>query len=65
MSLNSAIATFEYWICFEVNASGEIVALDVGGGVRFEFVEKFCYLGDMLIGEGGADSAEIAGVRCA
>uniref|UniRef100_UPI00358FF23B BTB/POZ domain-containing protein 7-like n=1 Tax=Myxine glutinosa TaxID=7769 RepID=UPI00358FF23B len=34
-------------------------------GVKLEGVKTFCYLGDMLNGEGGSDSATVARVRCA
>ena len=39
--------------------------MDLGNGVHLENVGKFCYLGDMLNGGGGADFASIARVRCA
>ena len=39
--------------------------MDIGNGVVFEKVGKFCYLGDMLNADGGADSAVVARVRCA
>lgn len=39
--------------------------LDIGNGVVLEKVGKFCYLGDMLNADGGADSAVIARTRSA
>ena len=39
--------------------------VDLGGGVSFGKVKKFCYLGDMMNGEGGANSATITRMRCA
>ena len=39
--------------------------MDLGNGVHLENVGKFCYLGDMLNGGGGADFASVAKVRCA
>jgi hypothetical protein len=46
----------------EVEAVGD-ENLDIGDGVVLEKVTKFCYLGDMLDAEGGADSAVTARVR--
>mgnify|MGYP007071599789 CR=1 FL=1 len=40
-------------------------SMDLGNGVHLENVRKFCYLGDMLNGGGGANSASVARVRCA
>lgn len=37
-------------------------SLDIGNGTKFEWVEKFCYLGDVINANGGADSAVIARV---
>ena len=37
--------------------------LELGSGEVFEGVRKFCYLGDMINGEGGSDSASIMRVR--
>jgi len=42
-----------------------IESLDIGNGVVLEKVGKFCYLGDMLNADGGADSAVVARVRSA
>ena len=39
-------------------------SLDLGNGVHLENVGKFCYLGDMLNGGGGANSASVARVHC-
>ena len=36
--------------------------LDIGNGVVLENVGKFCYLGDMINADGGADSAVVARV---
>ena len=41
------------------------VGVDVGDGNVLEKVGKFCYLGDMLIGDGGADSAVLTRAKCA
>jgi len=32
---------------------------------KFEYVDKFCYLGDLFGAEGGAEEAPGARVRCA
>ena len=37
--------------------------MDIGSGVDIEKVDKFCYLGDMLAAEGGADAAVVTRVR--
>ena len=39
---------------------GDVESLDLGYGVHLENVGKFCYLGDMLNGDGGANSASMA-----
>ena len=39
--------------------------MDLGDGMKLEGVKTFCYLGDMLNGEGGSDSMTVARVRCA
>ena len=39
--------------------------LDVGNGTVLEKVGRFCYLGDMLNADGGADSAVVTRIRCA
>lgn len=39
--------------------------LELEPGQKLESVKKFCYLGDVLNGEGGANSASIARIRCA
>ena len=39
--------------------------LDIGNGISLEKVDKFCYLGDMLVADGGCDSAVTARVRSA
>ena len=38
--------------------------LDLENGEVLEGVNKFCYLGDVLSGEGGSNSASIGRVRC-
>ena len=40
-------------------------SLDLGNGVHLENVGKFCYLGHMLNGGGGANSVSVARARCA
>jgi hypothetical protein len=39
--------------------------MDLGNGVSLELVDKFCYLGDMLSADGGADAAVAARVSSA
>jgi len=64
-SLTSVAATFKCKVCIEGAADEGIVELDLGDGVKLEGVKTFCYLGDMLNGEGGSDSSTVARVRCA
>ena len=49
----------------EVNTIAITGGMDIGNGDAFEYVEKFCYLGDMINADGGADSAVVARVRSA
>uniref|UniRef100_UPI00358FF175 uncharacterized protein isoform X3 n=1 Tax=Myxine glutinosa TaxID=7769 RepID=UPI00358FF175 len=61
-SVTSVAATFKCKVCTEGAADGGNVELDLGDGVKLEGVKTFCYLGDMLNGEGGSDSATVARV---
>ena len=67
--LARAEGTFVCKVCESVDVNGESgdvdEGIDLGDGVCIENVGKFCYLGDMLNGNGGADSASVARVRCA
>ncbi|XP_065319053.1 uncharacterized protein LOC135927041 [Gordionus sp. m RMFG-2023] len=45
------------------NDNVENDGLDIGNGLTLGKVDKFCYLGDMLNADGGADSALVARVR--
>jgi hypothetical protein len=64
-SLTNAITIFECKVCAEGDKDERIVELVLNDGVKFGEVKVFCYLGDMLNGEGGADSASVARVRSA
>ena len=37
--------------------------MDIGASAKLEFVDKFCYLGDMLSVDGDADAAVEARIR--
>jgi len=37
--------------------------VDIGTSAKLEFVDKFCYLGDMLSVDGDADAAVVARIR--
>ena len=63
--MSNMVTTFECKICLEGDTDGGIAELDLGDGVKFECVKTFCYLGDMLNGEGGSVSATVVRVRCA
>ncbi len=63
-SLTSVAGTFKCKVCTEGAADRGNVELDLGDGAKLEGVKTFCYLGDMLNGEGGSDSATIARMRC-
>jgi len=47
-----------------LSSAPEKKELCLGDG-KLECVSKFCYLGDMIAGSGGAEEASIARVRCA
>ena len=64
-SLTSVMTTFKCKVCLGLVVDSGIVEFDLGDGTKFACVKTFCYLGDMLNGEGGADSAGVARVRCA
>jgi hypothetical protein len=65
--LQAASATFVCRKCVTLpqNASVTNGGMDIGNGSVLEKVGKFCYLGDMLNADGGADSAVVARVRSA
>ena len=52
-------------ICITGKVDSEVCKeIKVGEDV-FERVEKFCYLGDMISANGGAESASVARTKCA
>ena len=51
--------------CLRGTAATTNVGMDIGNGEVLEKVGKFCYLGDMLNADGGADSAVVTRVRSA
>ena len=64
-SLN-AVVGFECSRCVEGLGYGEVkkdMEIELGG--KLEWVDKFCYLGDMIGSGGGAEEASRARVRCA
>ena len=66
-SLQAAHLTFVCSVCLRGTAQLTAVSkgLDVGNGTVLEKVGRFCYLGDMLNADGGADSAVVTRIRCA
>ena len=62
------VQSFRCRICLtdeEVRCEGEgMENLNLENGEVLEGVRKFCYLGDMLNGEGGSRLASISRVRC-
>ena len=65
-SLASAVGNFVCGSCATKHTrpgAGEDMCLD--GDVHLESVVKFCYLGDMLSADGGAELASVTRVRCA
>ena len=64
-SLTSVMTTFKCKVFLGLVVNSGIAEFDLGDGTKFACVKTFCYLGDMLNGEGGADSAGVARVRCA
>ena len=64
-SLISLKIPFVCKICITGKVDNEVCKeIKVGEDV-FERVEKFCYLGDMISANGGAESASVARTRCA
>ena len=49
----------------EEDTVADSAGMDIGSGDVLEYVEKFCYLGDMISADGGADSAVVTRVRSA
>ena len=47
------------------NAAVQRNGLDIENGDTLESVGEFCYLGDMVNADDGADSAVVARIRCA
>ena len=68
-SLQAASITFVCKRCsnkvIEATMVGIGDGVDIGNGDVLEKVGKFCYLGDMINADGGADSAVVARIRCA
>jgi hypothetical protein len=66
-SLQAASTTFTCRKCLKgvQQVAMATKEMDIGNGNALEKVGKFCYLGDMLNEDGGADSAVVARVRCA
>ena len=48
-----------------VKVVDEVKQFVLGNNDKMEVVEKFCYLGDVIGKEGGAEESSIARVRCA
>ena len=65
--LQTVTETFVCKQCIGGMAEAETVAvsagMDTGSGDVLEYVEKFCYLGNMISADGGTDSAVVARVR--
>ena len=67
-SLAKAGRSFMCKVCVRIRngeVEDEVERLDLSDEVSLERVRKFCYLGDMINGNGGASSASVARVRCA
>ena len=43
--------------CLNVVTSAVRTSVDIGASAKLELVDKFCYLGDMLSGDGDADAS--------
>ena len=68
LSLQSVKDVFVCKVCQGVcgNRSDSVgEELSLGNGDSVECVDRFCYLGDMLNGGGGAESASVTRIRCA
>ena len=42
--------------CLNLVTSAHRTSVDIGASAKFELVDKFCYLGDMLSVDGDADA---------
>ena len=51
--------------CLNPVASAGCTSVDIGASAKFELVDKFCYLGDVLSVDGDADAAVEARIRMA
>jgi len=49
--------------CLNPVTSAGRTSVDIGASAKFELVDKFCYLGDMLSVDGDADAAVEARIR--
>lgn len=68
LSLRSATGSFECAMCTrgcDNRDDGDRTCLTLENGETVDCVDKFCYLGDMLNGGGGVESATVFRVRCA
>ena len=68
-SLQAASVTYVCkWCASREDPTAVLLAnagLDIGNGIVLENVGKFCYLGDTINADGGADSAVVARVPSA
>jgi hypothetical protein len=66
-SLTREMETFECKVCLKARTDVPTDDQDIiiGNGVKLDCVPKFCYLGDVLNGNGGAESASVSRVRTA
>jgi len=49
--------------CLNPVTSASRISVDIGASAKLELVDKFCYPGDMLCGDGDADAAVKARIR--
>ena len=62
-SMSTVAKSFICSGCLNPVASAGCTSVDIGASAKFELVDKFCYLGDMLSVDADADAAVEARIR--
>ena len=62
-SMSTVVKSFICRGCLNLVTSAGHTSVDIGASAKLEFVDKFCYLGDMLNVDGDADAAVEARIR--
>ena len=62
-SMSTVVKSFICRGCLNLVTSAGHTSVDIGASAKLEFVDKFCYLGEMLNVDGDADAAVEARIR--